>query len=153
MTTTNLNDPNELALLIEEVANLISGGYELTDIAERLGLRMAEVREVIEHPAFKPVLDKLDPEAGGNLRSEELDVTAREVLDFVNSRMMDYVKRYDELAMNSKNEAVAKSALDKLTELTTLKSQAAQREFIELTEEDRNRFKETILELHEALKG
>lgn len=153
MTTTNLNDPNELALLIEEVANLISGGYELTDIAERLGLRMVEVREVIEHPAFKPVLDKLDPEAGGNLRSEELDVTAREVLDFVNSRMMDYVKRYDELAMNSKNEAVAKSALDKLTELTTLKSQAAQRETIELTEEDRNRFKETILELHEALKG
>lgn len=147
MTTPKSSSALELQVMLPEVKRLLDEGLSVKQMADKLGVRPSLVKDALGLLKVENDLEE------GTLLSQGFTeaASAQAVLEFVDNRLMEYIKRYDELAFSS-NEAVAKAALDQLMRFTTLRSQQDNREVVDIADNDLERFKKATLEVIAAAK-
>jgi hypothetical protein len=132
----------ELQMYHEEAAIKAARGETIEKIARDFKWPLADVRSLVTKRSFKNRLSELNPEITLDVGDDSID----EALEYIDSRMSDYVKRLDYYAMNAQSEQVAFNALVKLISMRKVDEAAENVELVRVEERHETRLLKAIAE-------
>lgn len=141
----NLTAP-EIAMYCEEAAVKIAKGDTIEKVARDFRWAISDVKALVATKPFKDRLHVLAPDVAQTFTVVR-DSGVDEVLEFIDQKMPDYIRRLDYFALNAQSEQVAFNALIKLISMRKVDQAAENTQTIHIDSRHEDRMVKALKEI------